>query len=128
MLYMLMLHWSPEASTMDGETAIAAHLALAEEARGRNAYVYSEALAGSDVTTTVRRVNGKPLRTDGPFAESKEMLGGFYVLDCRDADEAADYATKLVGTTDLSAVEVRPVVAVPGWPYEVAADRQRRPM
>ena len=127
MLYILMLH-NPEVSTMDGESAIAAHLAIAEEARGRNAYVYSEALAGSDVTTTVRRVNGKALRTDGPFAESKEMLGGFYILDCQSADEAAEYATKLVDTTDLAAVEVRPVVAVPGWPYEVAADRQRRPM
>jgi len=128
MLYMLMLHWNPEASTMDGETAIAAHLALAEEARGRNAYVYSEALAGTDVATTVRRGNGKPLQTDGPFAESKEMLAGFYVLDCQSADEAAEYAAKLVDTTDLAAVEVRPVVAVPNWPYEVAADRQRRSM
>lgn len=128
MLYMLMLHWNPEASTMDGEQAIAAHLALAEEARGRNAYVYSEALAGTDVATTVRRGNGKPLRTDGPFAESKEMLAGFYVLDCPSAEEATEYAAKLVDSTDLAAVEVRPVVAVPGWPYEVAADRQRRPM
>ena len=127
MLYILMLH-NPEVSTMDGESAIAAHLAVAKEAQARNAYVYSEALAGSDVTTTVRRVNGKPLRTDGPFAESKEMLGGFYVLDCQSADEAADYAVKLVDTTDLAGVEIRPVMAVPDWPYEVAADRQRRPM
>ncbi len=128
MLYMLMLHWNPVASTMDGEKAIAAHLAVAEEARGRNGYIYSEALAGTDVATTVRRKDGKPLRTDGPFAESKEMLAGFYVLDCESDDEAAAYAAKLVDTTDLTAVEVRPVVAVPGWPYEVAADRQRRAM
>ncbi len=110
---------------MDCETAIAAHLALAEEARGRNAYIYSEALAGTDMATTVRRGDGKPLHTDGPFAESKEMLAGFYVLDCQSADEAAEYAARLVDTTGLDAVEVRPVVAVPGWPYEVAADRQR---
>ncbi len=128
MLYMLMLHWNPEASTMDGEAAIAAHLALSEEARGHNAYVYSEALAGADVATTVRSAGGKPLRTDGPFAKSKEMLAGFYVLDCASADEAAEYAAKLVETTDPSSVEVRPVVDVPGWPYEVAADRQRRAM
>ena len=127
MLYILMLH-NPEVPTMDGETAMAAHLAIAEEARRRNAYVYSEALGGTDATTTVRRGNGKPLRTDGPFAESKEMLAGFYVLDCKSADEAAEYAAKLVDTTDLAGVEVRPVVAVPDWPYEVAADRQRLPM
>ena len=81
MLYILMLH-NPEVSTMDGESAIAAHLAIAEEARERNAYVYSEALAGSDVTTTVRRVNGKPLRTDGPFAESKEIKRDYMHLAC----------------------------------------------
>ena len=128
MLYMLMLQWNPEASTMDGEAAIAAHLAVAEEARKRNGYICSEALAGTDVATTVRRGDGKPLRTDGPFAESKEMLAGFYVLDCASAEKAEGYATKLVETTDLTAVEIRPVVAVPGWPYEVAADRQRRAM
>jgi hypothetical protein len=127
MLYILMLH-NPEVPTMDGETAIAAHLAIAEEARRGNAYVYSEALGGTDVTTTVRRGNGKPLRTDGPFAESKEIVGGFYVLDCQSADEAAEYATKMVATTDLAAVEIRPLLAVPGWPYEVAADRQRHAM
>jgi len=128
MLYMLLLHWDPDASTMDGERAIAAHLTLAEEARSRGQYILSEALAGTDVATTVRRGNGKPIRTDGPFAESKEMLAGFYVLDCESADEAAAYATKLVESTDLAAAEVRPVADVPGWPYEIAADRQRRPM
>ena len=67
----------------------------------------------------------KALTTDGPFAETKEVLGGFYILDCRDLDEALEYAAKIPDAIN-GAVEVRPVYDVPGWDY--ATPGERRPM
>ncbi|MGH2677179.1 MAG: YciI family protein [Actinomycetota bacterium] len=66
-----------------------------------------EALQPTATATSVRVKDGKPTTTDGPFAETKEQLGGFYLLDCKDLDEAVAWAGKMpVGTGTL---EVRPV-------------------
>src|SRR5215212_6304291 len=59
-------------------------------------------------TTTVRVKDGERLLTDGPFAETKEQLAGFYLLDCADLDEAVAYAAKIPGAQS-GCVEVRPV-------------------
>jgi hypothetical protein len=101
------------------------HFAVADEARGRNAYVTSEAIGDTQNATTVRIRNGKTLTTDGPFAETKEVLGGFYILDCKDLDEALQYAAKIPDAVN-GAVEVRPVLGVPGWEYSIPGER--RPM
>ena len=53
--------------------------------------------------------SGGPLITDGPFAETKEQLGGFYILDCKDLDEAMEFAARIPGALTGS-VEVRPIV------------------
>jgi hypothetical protein len=66
-----------------------------------------EALQPTASATSVRLENGKPLTTDGPFAETKEQLGGFYLLDVKDLDEALDWARKM--PMEGGAVEVRPV-------------------
>ncbi len=58
--------------------------------------------------TTVRVRNGEVLSTDGPFAETKEQLGGYFVVDCKDLDEALDVAAKLPGALTGS-IEVRPI-------------------
>ena len=71
--------------------------------------------------------NGRTLVTDGPYAEKKEVMGGFYILDCRDLDEALEYAAKIPDAKH-AAVEVRPVMHVPGWDYGPTADRQRQAM
>jgi hypothetical protein len=63
--------------------------------------------------TTVRVRNGKPLLTDGPFAETKEQLGGYYLIDVADLDQALAWAAKCPGAWHGS-VEVRPVVENPG--------------
>ena len=63
--------------------------------------------------TTVRIRNGKPVTTDGPFAETKEQLGGFYLLDCGNLDEAIDWAAKIPGAS-MGSVEVRPVMNYEG--------------
>jgi hypothetical protein len=63
--------------------------------------------------TTVRVKEGKTLRTDGPFAETREQLGGFYLVEAKDLDEAVLIAAKIPGAKTGS-IEVRPVMQIPG--------------
>jgi hypothetical protein len=79
-----------------------------EEVNGNGAYVAGEALEPTATATTVRVKDGERLLTDGPFAETKEQLAGFYLLDCKDLDEAIEYAAKIPGAQS-GCVEVRPV-------------------
>lgn len=72
-------------------------------------YRGGEALQPNPTATTVRVRDGKTLTTDGPFAETKEGLGGFYLLECADLDEALGWAAKCPGSW-YGTVEVRPVV------------------
>jgi hypothetical protein len=72
-------------------------------------YLGGEALQPNPTATTVRIRDGNTMTTDGPFAETKEGLGGFYLLDCRDLDEALAWAAKCPGSW-YGSVEVRPVV------------------
>jgi hypothetical protein len=68
-----------------------------------------EALQPTSTATTVRVRSGERLLTDGPFAETKEQLGGFYVVNCKDLDEAISWAERMP-STPFGSVEVRPVV------------------
>ena len=68
-----------------------------------------DALMPTNTATTVRVRNGKMLTTDGPFAETKEQLGGYYVLDCNDLDEAIKIAAKIPGAKHGS-IEIRPIM------------------
>ena len=68
-----------------------------------------EALQPTSTATSVRIRDGQTLTTDGPFAETKEQLGGFYILECKDLDEAIGYAGK-IPTAPYGTVEVRPVI------------------
>ena len=77
--------------------------------RDSGAYVGGEALREVKSATTVRVRNGKTTTTDGPFAETKEQLGGYYMVDCNNLDEAIEWAAKLPGARNGS-IEVRPVV------------------
>ena len=86
-----------------------AYYAFGREAEERGAYLAGEGLQPTAAATTVRVRNGERLITDGPFAETKEQLGGFYLLECRDLDEAIELAAKIPGAQSGS-VEVRPVM------------------
>ena len=72
-------------------------------------------LKPTSTATTVRVRGGKRQVTDGPFAETKEQLGGFYLVDCKDLDEAIETAAKIPGARD-GAIEVRPVMEYPEAP------------
>jgi hypothetical protein len=127
MLYMFLLYWNEKNPPVTPDEAISAHFAFADEARGRGAYVASEAIGGAGVATTVHIDNGTTLITDGPFAESREVMGGFYILDCSDLDDALEFATKISRVTG-SPTEVRPVMSVPGWDYGATARYTRQSM
>ena len=71
--------------------------------------VVSDELQDPDTATTVRVRKGETLTTDGPFAETKEQLGGFYLIDCGSLDEALEFAAR-IPAAERGAVEVRPVV------------------
>ena len=127
MLYMFLLHWNEQDPPVSPEEGIGAHFAFSKEARSRGAYVTSEAIGGAAVATTVRVRDGRAMITDGPFSEAKEVMGGFYILDCKDLDEALEYAAR-IPDAKWAGVEVRPVMHVPGWDYGATADYVRQSM
>ena len=80
--------------------------------RDRNAYVGGEALQPVTTATTVRVKDGQTLTTDGPFAETKEALGGFYLVEAKDLDEALAFGAACPGAR-VGSIEVRPVWELP---------------
>jgi hypothetical protein len=82
-------------------------LALEEEMKSAGAWVFGGRLTQPDSATVVRVSGGETLTTDGPFAESKEHLGGFYIIGADDLDGALSWASKTAECVD-TAIEVRP--------------------
>ncbi|HEY2064773.1 MAG TPA: YciI family protein [Gemmatimonadaceae bacterium] len=72
-------------------------------------YVAGEALTPTTTATTIRVRNGKRVTTDGPFAETKEQLGGFYLIDAKDLNDAIEVASRIPGAK-LGSIEVRPIM------------------
>lgn len=85
------------------------YFAFTNEVKEAGTYVGGEALHPTSMATTVRVSGGKIGATDGPFAETKEQLGGFYLLDCMNLDEAIQWAAKIPHASQGS-IEIRPVV------------------
>lgn len=73
----------------------------------------SAKLQATSATTTVREKNGKRVVTDGPFAETKEQLGGFHLVECKDLDEAIGIAGRIPTLPTGGTIEVRPVEPIP---------------
>ena len=80
--------------------------AVSQDMEAKGAHVAARRLQTTDTATTVRVVDGQALTTDGPFAETKEQLGGFYLVDVPDLDTALEWAARCPATS--GAVEVRP--------------------
>jgi len=106
------------------QTAVGPWQEFDQELIGAGAFVAGDALQPSDTATTVRLSESGETVTDGPFAETKEQLGGFHLLECADLDEALAWAKK-VPMEPGGAVEVTPVVDLARFgypdPYEAAA-------
>ncbi len=97
------------ASEAEQQAIMGEYYAFTEGIRNSGHHVGGEALHPTQTATTVRVRDGKTMTTDGPFAETKEQLGGFYLVECKDLDEAIQIAGKIPGARTGS-VEVRPVV------------------
>jgi hypothetical protein len=98
-----------EATPEEQKEVMDAYWAFTNEITERGIMLGGEALNFTPTATTVRVRDGETMTTDGPFAETKEALGGFYLIDVADLDEAIAVAAKLPGSWHGS-VEVRPVV------------------
>jgi hypothetical protein len=98
----------------------AAYVGLQDELEARGKLVSGERLRATDVSTTVRRRGGGLIVADGPFAETKERLAGFFIVECEHLDEAIELAAK-VPAVDHGSIEVRPV-----WDSGTASSRRER--
>ncbi|WP_353074011.1 YciI family protein [Amycolatopsis carbonis] len=115
MQYMLLIYncVRPEPGDPGFEEAVARVNAFADECRRRGVWVEGKPLQPESTATTVSVRDGRTLITDGPFAETHEHLGGFYLFDCRNLDEALELAA-LCPMAEEGSIEVRPVVGIPG--------------
>jgi hypothetical protein len=94
------------------EKTMRAYMDFTQEITQRGIMQGGEALQPPVTATTVRVKNDEVLTTDGPYAETKEWLAGFYLIDCKDLDEAIEVASKIPAAAH-GAIEVRPIMELP---------------
>ena len=112
MKYALLIYVDPAADGLSDEelqSARAEYMAISQEP----GVVAGEGLQGVETATTVRVQNGSTLTTDGPFADTKEIFGGFYVLEADDLDGAIALAARVPAARHGGSVEIRPVLEMP---------------
>lgn len=118
MRYMLLIYTREDAvaksSKEEMQQVMNGHWTVMREAHAKGALEAAEPLSGTRTATTVRLQNGTPVITDGPFAETKEQLAGYYILDCKNLDEAMDWAKKIPTACGglQGCVEIRPLQEV----------------
>ena len=117
MQYLLMAYvdeagW-PKMSKSEQEQGIAAYAAYGEALRSSGVIKGSNRLQPSAVSTTVRNTNGKPQVLDGPYVDSKEQLGGYFLIDVPDLDAALSWASRCPAANH-GVVEVRPIWSMQG--------------
>jgi hypothetical protein len=119
MRYMLLIYTREDArarrSQEEMQQTMNGHLAMMQEARAKSVFEAGEPLENTGTARTVRLENGKHVTTDGPFAETKEQLAGYYILDVKDQDEAIAWAAKIPTCCGghEGCIEVRALKAVP---------------
>jgi hypothetical protein len=111
--YALLLNGAESEWDALGDEAQAAamddYFSVTEQMKEAGAYLGGEALTPSATATTLRIRDGKRMVTDGPFIESKEILGGFYLVECASIDEALEWAARLPDAR-IGSIEIRPVL------------------
>jgi hypothetical protein len=95
-------------SPAEGEAQMAGYMKFGEDMTKRGVLVGGERLHPTSDATTVQVRDGEVLTSDGPFAETKEQIGGFYIVDAKDLDEAIEIAAKIPGASK-GTIEVRPI-------------------
>jgi hypothetical protein len=116
MRYMLLVYEAESNwATMTQEDAgriMREYMGLTEDLRQGGQHLGSAPLQPTSSATTVRVTNGKTLTTDGPFAETREQLGGYYLIEAKDLNEAIAVAARIPAARTGS-VEIRPVAEIP---------------
>jgi len=119
MRYMLLIYTREDAiarsSQEEMQQVMNGHGAAMHAARAQGVLEAAEPLANTTTATTVRVQNGAPIVTDGPFAETKEQLAGYYILDCKNLDEAIGWAAKIPTGCggQQGCIEIRPLPGIP---------------
>jgi hypothetical protein len=101
------------ASETEGSALLAEYGKFMEKMSKRGVLQGGERLQPTNTAATVQVRNGRVITSDGPFAETKEQLGGYFMVDCKDKDEAIEIASKIPGAR-LGTIEVRPIWEMDG--------------
>ena len=117
MKYMLLIYLDEQKPLSEAERqeCYAESTQLAQELHSNGKYLSANPLHPTSMATSVRVRDGKRLVTDGPFAETREQLGGYFLIDAKDLDEALGIAAR-IPMARKGTVEVRPVIEIPGLP------------
>lgn len=99
----------PQPGTPEFGPFMVAYQAATAKFKADGVFVAGDALQGTETATTLRHRDGKLGMTDGPFAETKEQLGGYYLFECANLDEALKYAA-MIPTVEHGSIEVRPLM------------------
>jgi hypothetical protein len=114
--YMLLIYDDPSVwqsmSEEESNAVMGEYFAYTQELRDAGAYVTGDALQPTETAKSIRVREGERLTTDGPFAETKEALGGYYLIEAETDEEAHDWAAK-IPSARYGTIEVRPVVVFP---------------
>jgi hypothetical protein len=118
MKYMLLIYQEEHALDQAArQHCYVESMQLAHELKSNGRFLAASPLQPSSTATSVRLRDGKRLVTDGPFAEMREQLGGYFLVDAKDLDEAIGIAARIPGAR-FGAVEIRPVIEIPGLPAD----------
>jgi hypothetical protein len=116
MKYMLLVYLEEQAlNEADRQKCYVESSQLACDLHASGNYVAASPLHPTPTATSVRVREGKPLVTDGPFAETREQLGGYYVINARDLDEAIGIAAR-IPVARVGTIEIRPIMEIAGLP------------
>ena len=116
MKYMLLVYLDENAlSETERQACYRDSAQLAQDLHANGHHLDASPLYPTSMATSVRVRNGKRLVTDGPFAETREQLGGYYLVDAKDLDEAISIAAR-VPIAPVGTIEIRPVMEIPGLP------------
>ncbi len=115
MKYILLIHHEEDLDENERQHLLAESVQLANQLHAKTQYLDAAPLYPTSETISVSVRDGKRLVTDGPFAETREQIGGYFLIDAKDLDEAIDIAARIPGAR-IGTVEVRPVREVEGLP------------
>lgn len=118
MKYMLLVYMAEQAMTdEEREHCYVESAQLTQDLNAKGQYLGAGPLHPVATATSVRVRDGKRLVTDGPFAETREQLGGYYLIEARDLDEAIGIAER-IPPARVGTIEIRPVMEITGLPAE----------